>query len=377
MRRLIVFLAAIAFVLVAALLVVNPVDALLNRTTGKPHPVPAEAQALHDSLWIGDFHNDALLWDRNILEPSSRGLVDLPRLERGGFELAVFSATTRMHIDSNYYRTLPVLDILPAVAIASHWPRRAWFDPYQRALVLAEKLHAAAIASQGRLHVITSRQDMADDSRIGGVLLLEGLHAIDGDVARVDSLFNAGYRIFGIAHMYDNEVGGSSAGWRKGGLTAMGRRVVARIDQLGGIIDLAHASSATIDDVLAVTSRPVVVSHTGLTSTCPGPRNISDDVAGRIAGRGGLVCIGFWKQAVCGKDPRAIARALRRAIDVAGIDHVALGSDFDGGVWVPFDTAHMNMLTAALLDEGLTRAQIRAVMGENEKRFLLANLPAQ
>src|SRR6186713_790072 len=88
MRRLIVFLAAIAFVLVAALLVVNPVDALLNRTTGKPHPVPAEAQALHDSLWIGDFHNDALLWDRNILEPSSRGLVDLPRLERGGFELA-------------------------------------------------------------------------------------------------------------------------------------------------------------------------------------------------------------------------------------------------------------------------------------------------
>jgi len=221
MRRLIVFLAAIAFVLVAAVLVVNPVDALLNRTTGKPHPVSPQAQALHDSLWIADFHNDALLWDRNILEPSSRGLVDLPRLERGGFELAVFSATTRMHIDSNYYRTLPVLDILPAVAIASHWPRRAWLDPYQRALVLGEKLHTAAVASQGRLHVITSRQDMADDSRIGGVLLLEGLHAIDGDVARVDSLFNAGYRIFGIAHMYDNEIGGSSAGWRKGGLTPL------------------------------------------------------------------------------------------------------------------------------------------------------------
>ena len=377
MQRLIVFLAAIAFVLVAAVLVVNPVDALLNRTTGKPHPVSPQAQALHDSLWIADFHNDALLWDRNVLEANQCGLVDLPRLERGGFELAVFSATTRMHIDSNYYRTLPVLDILPAVAIASHWPRRAWLDPYQRALVLGEKLHTAAVASQGRLHVITSRQDMADDSRIGGVLLLEGLHAIDGDVARVDSLFNAGYRIFGIAHMYDNEVGGSSAGWRKGGLTPLGRRVVARIDQLGGIIDLAHASSATIDDVLAITSRPVVVSHTGLTSTCPGPRNISDDVARRIAARGGLVCIGFWKQAVCGRDPRAIARAIHHAIDVVGIDHVALGSDFDGGVVMPFDTAHISILTSALLDEGLTREEIRAIMGENAKRFLSANLPSR
>jgi len=377
MRRLLLIMATIALLLVAAVLVVNPVDALLNRSTHETHPVSAEAQSLHDSLWVADFHNDALLWNRSLLEPASRGMVDLPRLERGGFKLAVFSATTRMHIDSNYYRTLPVLDILPAVAIASHWPRRAWFDPYQRALVLSEKLHAAAVASQGRLHVITSRQDMADDSHIGGVLLLEGLQAIDGNVARVDSLFNAGYRVFGIAHMYDNEVGGSSAGWRKGGLTPLGRRVVARIDQLGGIIDLAHASSATIDDVLAVTSRPVVVSHTGLTSTCPGPRNISDDVARRIAAGGGLVCIGFWKQAVCGRDPRAIARAIHHAIEVVGIDHVALGSDFDGGVVVPFDTAHISILTSALLDEGLTREEIRSVMGENAKRFLSANLPSR
>lgn len=376
MQRLIVFLAAIALVLVAAVLVVNPVDGLLNRAIRKPHPVSAEAKALHDSLWVADFHNDALLWDRNLLDASSRGLLDLPRLERGGFELAVFAATTRMHIDSNYYRTLPVLDILAAVAIASNWPRRAWFDPYQRALVLAEKLHTAADESQGRLHVITSREDMKDDSGVGGVLLLEGLHPLDGDIARVDSLFNAGYRIFGIAHMYDNEIGGSASGWSKKGLTPFGRRVIARIDSLGGIIDLAHASSTTIGDVISVASRPLLVSHTGLTSTCPGPRNISDDLARHIAERGGLIAIGFWRQAVCGDDTRAIARAIHHAIRIVGINHVALGSDFDGGVWMPFDAAHMNMLTAALLDEGLTRAEIRAVMGENEKRFLSAYLPA-
>jgi microsomal dipeptidase-like Zn-dependent dipeptidase len=383
MRRLVVLLAAFSLVLVAAVLVVDPVDGLLNRATQKPHPVSSEARALHDSLWIADFHNDALLWNRNLLDVNERGLLDLPRLRRGGFELAVFSATTRMHIDSNYHRTLPVLDVLPAVAIASHWPRRAWFDPFERALVLSGKLHAAANASRGRLRVVESKEDMrtlvqaqsAGDSVVGGVLLLEGLHAIDGDIARVDSLFAAGYRVFGIVHMFDNELGGSSGGWRKGGLTPLGKRVVVRIDSLGGIVDLAHASNATIDDVLSITTQPVVVSHTGLISNCPGPRNLSDDAVRRIAARGGLVGIGFWKHAVCGKDPAAVARAIKHAIKVAGVLHVALGSDFDGGTWIPFDTAHIDMLTAALLNEGLSPDDIRHVMGENEKRFLSENLP--
>jgi microsomal dipeptidase-like Zn-dependent dipeptidase len=79
---------------------------------------------------------------------------------------------------------------------------------------------------------------------------------------------------------------------------------------------------------------------------------------------------------VCGKDTRAIARAIHHAIDVVGIAHVALGSDWDGGVPVPFDASHISMLTASLIEEGLSHEQIRAVMGENEKRFLLANLPA-
>jgi microsomal dipeptidase-like Zn-dependent dipeptidase len=283
------------------------------------------------------------------------------------------------------------------VAIASHWPRAAWFDPYERALALATKARREADESRGQFQLITTREDLYALVRgttpyvpepdypvppsptwkpVGAVLLVEGMHAIDGDIARTDSLFAAGYRIFGLTHMFDNDLGGSSAGWRKGGLTPFGRRVVARIDSLGGIIDLAHASVATIEDVLALTRRPVVVSHTGLTSMCPGPRNIDDALAARIAQRGGIIAIGFWKGAVCGTDTRAIARVIHHAIEVAGVEHVALGSDFDGGVPMPFDAAHISMLTAALLDEGLTDDQIRAVMGENEKRFLMENLPS-
>jgi microsomal dipeptidase-like Zn-dependent dipeptidase len=383
-QRLILALFVCAAICVAAVLLVTPLDRVLNRVTQAPTLVPEPARALHDSLSIADFHNDALLWNRSLLETGGRGLLDLARMERGGFRLAVFSATTRMHIASNYHRTLPVLDVLAAVAIASHWPRPAWFDPYPRAIALAQKLRTESVTSRGRLRLVRSRTEMATLMRdqtagnpvVGAVLSLEGMHALDGNIAHVDTLFAAGYRVFGVTHMFDNDIGGSSSGWRKGRLTPFGRRVVARIDSLGGIIDLAHASPATIADVLSITSRPVVVSHTGLTSTCPGPRNLSDEDARRIAERGGVIAIGFWKQAVCGKDTRAIARALRHAIDVVGIEHVALGSDFDGGVAMPFDAAHISLLTAALLDEGLTYEQIRRVMGENELKFLSEMLPA-
>ena len=385
MRRWLLLIALVLLALYASAgWLFDMVDRVANRSPATYPAVSERAVALHDSLWIADFHNDALLWRRDLLERSPRGHVDLPRLREGGFELAVFSATTRFHIASTYRRTLPVGDVIALAAIGSKWPRDAWSDPFVRALILATKLRAAESSSNGELGIVRTRTDLervlraqaTGDPIIGAVLLLEGMHAIDGKLENIDALFTAGYRVFGIAHMFDNDVGGSAHGWNKTGLTPLGRRAVARIDSLGGIIDLAHASSATIDDVLAITRRAVVVSHTGVASACPGPRNLPDEVVTRIAAQGGLIAVGFWNAAVCGPDARAIARSVRRTIEIAGIDHVALGSDFDGSVRVPFDSAHMAVLTQALLDEGLTPRQIRAVMGENEKRFLLEMLPA-
>ena len=384
MRYILVLLAlAAALVWFAARPLLDAVDRILNRTLSAPVLPPDSVRTLHDALWIADFHNDALLWNRDLNKSSPRGHVDVPRLAAGGFELAVFSVTTRHYLASNYERTPPFIDVLPLAAIAMRWPRATWFDPFQRALWLAREMHTTVDQSRGRLRLIQSRADLdalvdaqaRGDSAVGALLLLEGMHALDGRLSSVDSLFAAGFRVFGIAHMFDNDVGGSAHGWNKGGLTPFGRRAVARVDSLGGIIDLAHASRATIDDVLDLTRHPVVVSHTGLTSACAGTRNLPDDVVRRIAANDGLVAVGFWNAAVCGKDAAAIARSIRRAIDVVGVEHVALGSDFDGAVATPFDAAHLSMLTAALVAEGLTPAQIRQVMGENEKRFLRAMLP--
>src|SRR5690606_3643906 len=153
-------------------------------------------------------------------------------------------------------------------------------------------------------------------------------------------------------HFFDNEIGGSAHGVRKGGLTAFGREVLARMRGLGMVPDLAHASAALLADVVATGGGPVVVSHTGVDGTCPGPRNLSDAQLRAVAGTGGVIGIGLWPGAVCGETPGAWARAVRHTADVVGAEHVALGSDWDGAVPGYVDEAGAVQLTAALLEAG-------------------------
>ena len=141
------------------------------------------------------------------------------------------------------------------------------------------------------------------------------------------------------------------------------------------LIDLAHASSKTIDDVLGMATRPMVVSHTGVRGTCDNRRNLSDAQLAAISAKGGVIGIGVWETAVCGKDAHAIARAIAHAVNVAGFEHVALGSDFDGAVEAPFDATGLPQITQAMLDLGLDRTVIEGVMGGNIRRLLQASLP--
>jgi microsomal dipeptidase-like Zn-dependent dipeptidase len=206
-------------------------------------------------------------------------------------------------------------------------------------------------------------------------LALEGLGALEGDPANLDRLFRAGFRMAAPSHFVDTDIGGSAAGAEKHGLTEKGRRVVSDMERLGMVIDLAHASEATIEDVLRVATRPVVVSHTGVRGTCDNPRNLSDAELRAIAARGGVVGIGFFATAVCDESPRAIARAIHHAVSVAGARHVALGSDWDGAVATPFDAAGLPELTAALREEGIDDEAIAAIMGGNALGLLAELLP--
>ena len=168
------------------------------------------------------------------------------------------------------------------------------------------------------------------DPVIGVMLSIEGLQDVEGKLANLDVLHAAGFRMAGVTHFFDNEVAGSMHGVDKGGLTALGRDVISRMEALGMIVDLAHASHATIAEVLAMAKRPVVSSHGGVQATCKVNRNLTDDEIKGIAKTGGLVGIGFWGGAICSTRPQDAARAIAHVRDLVGVDYVGLGSDFDG-----------------------------------------------
>lgn len=392
LRRLLVTAAAlvVAALVFAMLFAADMADRSMNKVTAPgPYRASPAAESLLAGIDVVDLHADALLWPRDLLERHDYGHVDLPRLREGRVALQVFSVVTKTPRGINYERNTAETDNITLLAITERYPLRAWFSLRERALWQAHRLEDAAARSRRapgvlpELRLIRSRNDVValiDDRRagketIGGLLATEGLHPLEGTIENLDTLVAAGFRMFGFTHFFDNEVGGSAHGVGHGGLTPFGRAVVQRLDSLGMIIDLAHASPQLIDDVLATTRRPVVVSHGGVQGTCPGPRNLTDDQLRRIAGGGGIVGIGYWDGAICDPTPAAFARAVAHAVRVAGEDHVALGSDFDGATTTPFDASAMGVVAEALQSAGLTDSQIGKVMGGNALRFLEAQLP--
>lgn len=349
----------------------------------KPYQAPERAVRLHQRLVVADLHADPLLWGRDLNERSEAGHVDVPRLLEGNVALQVFGVVTkvpeRMNVERNSGRT----DQIRLLAVAKRWPPSTWDSLLQRALYQAERLADMAEDSEGRLVLVRTRGELerfleqrrTEPGKVAGLLGLEGTHALEGKAENVEVLYEAGFRMLGLAHFFDNEVGGSAHGEKRHGLTPLGREVVRRMEARGMTVDLAHSSAKVFDEVLSLATRPVVVSHTGVRGTCNNNRNLSDEQLRKVARNGGVVGIGYWETATCGKDAAAIARAIRYAVRVAGEDHVGLGSDYDGAVTVPFDTAGLVELTAALQAAGLSEAQIEKIMGGNALRVLRHNLP--
>jgi membrane dipeptidase len=357
----------------------------LNRVHRRgPYRASPQAAELHRSLTVVDLHADSLLWGRDLRRRARYGQLDVPRLIDGGVALVGLAAATQVPLGANMDRNEGRADLVTVLALGQRWPPAAWGSRLGRALHLALRLRAMAAHPAGRLTLVETRHDLdgylarrsLDPSITGAFLAVEGAQALDDDIDAIDVLAAAGFRMLAPSHLLDTPFAGSAHGVRKGGLTVRGRELLSRAEAAGLLIDVAHASSATIDDVLSLASRPVVASHTGVRAAVPGIRNLPDDQVRGIAATGGLVGIGFWPIACGGDDAAAIARSIIAAIGLAGVEHVGLGSDFDGAVSTPFDASGMPLLTDALLAAGLSDDDIRAVMGGNALRVLAASLPA-
>lgn len=385
----IIFASAAALVAVGALaffrLIPHAVDRKANALGGGVIREPAPTiPALHSSLRIVDLHADTLLWDRDLLERGDRGHVDVPRLQEGNVALQVFSVVTKSPRRINYAANDGDSDNITLLAVAQRWPPGTWSSLSERALHQARRLHEAVAGSGGQLRLVRDRADLTkllEDRQtnrelVGAVLAIEGGHALEGDLAKMEALGEQGFRMIGPAHLFDSELSGSQQGRTKSGLSELGRAWVAEMDRREWIIDLAHVSSAAIDEILTLSSRAPVVSHTGFKAVCDNNRNLSDEQVRRIVAKGGLIGVGFWDEVTCAPTLDSVVRSLRHAVTVAGIDHVALGSDWDGFVRTPIDAARTGWLTAKLVEAGFSEDEIRKIMGENALTFFAKWLPS-
>jgi microsomal dipeptidase-like Zn-dependent dipeptidase len=318
------------------------------------------------------------MWKRSLLSNNKGGHEDLGRLEQGNVALQVFSSVTKTPKNQNYDSNTGETDNITLLAVAQLQPVRTWTSLLERSLWHAEKLHRAVAKAGGRLEQVTDDATLARLLRdrsgakkpVGAMLSIEGLQNLEGDLGNLNRLHDAGFRMAGLTHFFDNDLAGSMHGVRKGGLTPKGRAAVLRMEELGMIVDVAHCSHACVADVLAMARRPVVSSHGGVQATCKVNRNLTDDEIRGVARTGGVVGIGYWDAAVCGTSPRDTARAMKHVRDLVGIDYVALGSDYDGATTVRFDTSQLTQVTQALMDEGFTEGEIRKAMGLNALRVI-------
>ncbi|MDF9798253.1 membrane dipeptidase [Catalinimonas alkaloidigena] len=383
---LIVLSLLIIIYMAVAWIVPQQFDKKLNKTQ-KPPPYLVSNKALHlyQSLdFVADLHCDALLWDRDLTEKNDIGHVDFPRMQQVNMALQAFTIVTKSPSGQNFRKNSgDTFDNITLLNFLQAKPLSNWFSLAERAVYQSQQLFKFADEYEDPFIVVKSREDLnqlitsrKENRRVtGGFLGIEGAHCLEGKMENLEKLYQEGVRMLAPTHFFDNALGGSAHGIEKGGLTDFGREVIQRMDALEMIIDLAHASPALIDDVLDLSQRPVLVSHTGVKGTRDNVRNLSDTHIRRIAANGGLIGVGFFAGAVNEPLTQGIVEAMKHIKSIAGVACIALGSDYDGSATVPFDVTGLPLLVEEMLAQGFKEDEIRAIMGENVKRFMLQNLP--
>jgi membrane dipeptidase len=367
-------------------------------------PISDKAKKLHFSSIVIDTHDDTT---QRLLDPKfdlgvrhSDGSIDIPRMREGNLSALFFSIWIPSKITGPQAVKL-ALDQIDAV--------RETVRKHPNDLVLATTADEIRAARQ--------------QNKIAALIGVEGGHMMGNDLSVLRSFAALGVRYMTLTHMGNTEWADSSTDKpAHNGLTDFGKDVVREMNRLGVVVDVSHVSDKTFYDVLATSRAPVFASHSSCRALCDAPRNMTDDMLRDLAKHGGVIQInyhvGFLSQEFrdvekahpelqkeieaeikkrCGNDescssvvgdqivreyvqagklPRVdwtkIIEHIDHAVKVAGIDHVGLGSDFDGAM-MPFgmeDASHLPQITEALLQKGYSDSDIRKILGENTLRLL-------
>jgi membrane dipeptidase len=339
---------------------------------------------------VFDGHNDTVLdvhldergGGRSFLERDAAGHLDLPRAREGGLAgglFAVFVPNDDHEYDREETAEGYEMDLPPAV---DHERARAFTDE-----ALA-RLHRIEAESEGSVRIVGDADALEatlESDALAAVPHLEGAEAVAPDLSNLDSLYAAGVRSIGPVWSRPNAFGHGVRFEYPGtpdtgpGLTDAGRELVRACNEKGVAVDLAHLNAAGFDDVAGVSTDPLVVSHGAVHDICPASRNLTDDQLDSIAASGGLVGITFavgFLRPDGESDPDTSIGTLvdhvEYVADRVGVDHVALGSDFDGAT-IPEavgDATGLPDVIGAIRDRGFDEDEMEKIARDNWLRVL-------
>ena len=362
-----------------------------------------DADRIHREAIVVDAHNDVLyqsvMRGKDIGKRMKTGHTDLPRIKEGGIDVQVFAVwcsekygkgTAFAHANEQIDGLMTVIHGYPDdIALATD----------------SKSIHQ--IVGQGK---------------IAAVIGVEGGHMIEDRVDYLDSLFRRGARYLTLT--WNNSVDWASSATdetrnpsklKHKGLNDFGRQIIHRMNELGMMVDLSHVGRQTFSDVMEITTKPVLVSHSNAYALMAHPRNLHDDQIRAVAENGGVICLNFYsgfldplhytkinrlyEKHVDAQDavkrssdakftqlPASAKESLRPPfsllldhidymVKVAGIDHVGIGSDFDGISSSPKgldDCSDFPKITEGLVARGYSELDIRKILGENVLRVMAA-----
>jgi len=314
-----------------------------------------DARKLHQESIVFDGHCDTLLavltGKRRLGERSNEGHLDLPRMREGGVTAQIFAICT-------------CSGRLPG-------------GPLKQALRMLDAFYRELEANPHSLILATSAADVErakEEGKVAAILGLEGAEPLEGDLGVLRMLHRLGVRVVGLTWNRRNQAAdGVNEARTGGGLTNFGVELVREMNRLGMVIDVAHLAPAGVRDVLELSEAPVIASHANAHALCPHRRNLTDEQLEAIAARGGVVGVTFVPGFVAENKQEASLGRLLDHIDhiakVAGIDHVGLGSDFDGFTDRPMagleDVTGLPNITAGLLERGYSPDEVKKLLGGN------------
>jgi membrane dipeptidase len=215
---------------------------------------------------------------------------------------------------------------------------------------------------------------IAGSGRIAALIGVEGGQAIENSLAVLRTFYALGARYLTFTHIDSTDWADAATDEpRHGGLSGFGEEVVREMNRLGMLVDISHVSAETMADALKVSEAPIVATHSGARAVNANSRNVPDDILRRIRENGGVVMVNFYSGFVVPEAAEVASDMLNHIVEVAGIDHAGLGSDFDGIVNAPEgleDVSKFPAITEELIRRGYSEADIVKILGGNILRAM-------